>query len=257
MLQPEAYKIQELFRNANEILQTSVRDSQNMQSNLANAIKSPTLSPGDDYPRKVSYGGHCSLAHLNNNDVNSNNINKQSVFSDILTPQRTASSSDGIETTDWLTNGFINTENPPDYSAANLSPGINHVVQMKVDATPSQNEDNFFKENLPKVMTRDHPPANPEPEKPRIMINAIQREEQSPKEALPPSPSSFTTLTELDRVCNHKLKFIKGSTYACFVCNDYFERVPALRLACPHCSKVFSHRHLLLQHNNEAQCSRF
>ncbi|XP_063694491.1 uncharacterized protein LOC134826138 [Bolinopsis microptera] len=159
MLQSEAYQIIDPF--GNEILQTSVLDSQDMRSNSANAIKSPTPSPGHDYSRKVSYGGHCSLAHLNNNDVNNKNIDKQSVFSDILTPQITASSSlhvsDGVVTTDWVTYRFDNTEN----STVN-SPGMNHVVRIKEEATPSQNKDNFFKENLPKAMTRDDPPPNPE-----------------------------------------------------------------------------------------------
>ncbi|XP_063685326.1 uncharacterized protein LOC134819338 [Bolinopsis microptera] len=257
MLHSEAYKLKDPFRN--EILQTSVRDSQNIRSNLANAIKSPTLSPGDDYSRKVSYGGHCSLAHLNNNDVNNNNnINEQSAFSNILTPQITASSSlhvsDAMVTTGWVTNsnGFGNTEKPPVYTVANRSPGINHVVEIKQEPTPSQNGDNLFRTNGPRAMSPDCPPANPETTKPSLMINATRRAEQSPKQALPPPPPSLNTLPELNEVCEHRLKFITGLTYACFICNDYFERVPAVRLPCTHCKKVFSHRHLLLQHNNEA-----
>ena len=67
------------------------------------------------------------------------------------------------------------------------------------------------------------------------------------KKTPPPSGSKRA----VNEVCDHRLKFISGTTYACTNCSDYFERLPAECLTCQLCGKHFTHRHLLLQHSNE------
>ena len=69
-----------------------------------------------------------------------------------------------------------------------------------------------------------------------------------PRRQTPPPRSSKRTLNE---VCDHRLKFIAGTTYACTNCSDYFQRLPAECLQCHLCRKQFTHRHLLQQHKNE------
>lgn len=60
----------------------------------------------------------------------------------------------------------------------------------------------------------------------------------------------------MNDVCDHKLKFINSTTYACVHCNDYFERLPRQNLMCQICKKQFSHQHLLMQHTHEVHLNR-
>ena len=240
----------------NEILQASVRDCQmNIRSNLANAIKTQTPPASAEDLRKVSYGVHSSLSAFNSN-------NKQPAFSNVISSSVSATSSLDVSG-GLVSNGWVANESGSEQS---LSTPVNEV-QVKKEVSPSRNQDSIFSGGFTKNRSSVDLPVCPEPVKPRLLISATRRAEQSPKPApaplsspappplsslAPPHTSSVPRQTQLNEVCEHRLKFITGLTYACFLCNDYFERVPAERLICQHCKKVFSHRHLLLQHNNEA-----
>ena len=60
-----------------------------------------------------------------------------------------------------------------------------------------------------------------------------------------------TTTVSINDICTHQLKFISGLTYACTVCDEYFERLPTELLVCPDCKKRFTNKHLLQQHTSE------
>ena len=247
MLQSEAYKISDPLRT--EIIQNTVRECQSeIRSNLANTIKVPTPIAPAEIQRGVSYGGHVSLAHLNHNK-------KQPAFGNVLSPQINASYS--LDPANGTVTSIWDPTLPSSSSTIQVtSPRNHHDVEVKKE-THTQ-----ARKTPPKNCTGPEKPGSfVEPQtapynvynemKSHPLINAARRPETSPKGA--PSPCrSPNRLPDLNEVCEHRLKFITGLTYACFLCHDYFERVPAERLVCQYCKKVFSHRHLLLQHNNEA-----
>ncbi|KAL5266226.1 hypothetical protein ACHWQZ_G003592 [Mnemiopsis leidyi] len=248
MLQSEAYKMNDPLRT--EIIQNTVRECQSeIRSNLANTIKTPTPIAPTELQRGVSYGGHVSLAHLKHNK-------NQSVFGNMLSPKISAtytlSQSNGIMTSIWdpALPGSSSTS-----QSSSLKSNRGAEVKKEVAHPTSQAErtppDDCHAPLKPGSSVDVQTPTYPSELKSRHLINGTRRQEMSPIGV--PSPCcSPNRLPDLNVVCEHRLKFITGLTYACFLCHDYFERVPAERLVCQHCKKVFSHRHLLLQHNNEA-----